>query len=411
MFGFLKNKLKEAINKISEKFEKETKVEESIETLEETKIQDKEKAVEPKKEIKEQDLEIKQEIIEEKIKPEIKIQKQEIIKEEPKIEIKEKNNFFDIFKKKKTEENIEKVEKEEIKDDKEEKSFFKKLAEKITTKTIDEEKFEKLFSDLELVLLENNVALEVIDKIREDLKVDLVNVPIKGKINDLILKSLKESLEFVLKESSFDLINEIKNKQNKPYIIVFVGINGSGKTTTIAKLANLLIKNNLKCCLVAADTFRAASIQQLEEHANNLKVKLIKHDYNADPSAVGFDGVKYAKAHNLDAVLIDTAGRQHSNKNLMEEMKKIIKVVKPDLKVFIGESITGNDCIEQIKEFNNSITIDSIILSKLDVDEKGGTAISISYISGKPILYAGIGQKYDDLEKFDKNKILTSLGI
>ena len=188
-----------------------------------------------------------------------------------------------------------------------------------------------------------------------------------------------------------------------------MGINGGGKTTTIAKLANLLIKNDLKCVLVAGDTFRAASIQQLEEYANNLKVKLIKHDYNSDPAAVAFDGVKYAKSHSLDVVLIDTAGRQHSNKNLMEEMKKIVKVVRPDLKIFVGESITGNDAIEQVREFNKAISIDSIILSKADIDEKGGTAISITYVSGKPILYIGTGQEYNNLEKFDKEKIIKTI--
>ena len=345
MFGFLKNKLKEAISKFSKKAEEEAKVEETTESKEK-------------------------------------------IKKEPEKEFIKK-----------------------AKEEKQEKGFFAKLTEKLTTKKIDDKQFEDLFYDLELALLENNVALEVIDKIKEDLKVDLVNVPLKGKIEDLIKNSLKDSLEEILKETNFDLINEIKNKKERPYSIVFVGINGSGKTTTIAKLAYLLTKNNLKCVLVAADTFRAASIQQLEEHSNKLKVKLIKHDYGADPAAVSFDGVKYARSHNLDVVLIDTAGRQHSNKNLMEEMKKIIKVVKPDLKVFVGESIAGNDVIEQIKEFNNSINIDSIILAKADVDEKGGAAISVSYVSQKPVLYLGNGQKYSDLEKFNKDKIISDIGV
>lgn len=345
MFGFLKNKLKEAISKFSKKAEEEAKVEETIESKEK-------------------------------------------IKKEPEKEFVKK-----------------------AKEEKQEKGFFAKLTEKLTTKKIDDKQFEDLFYDLELALLENNVALEVIDKIKEDLKIDLVNVPLKGKIEDLIKNSLKDSLEEILKETNFDLINEIKNKKERPYSIVFVGINGSGKTTTIAKLAYLLTKNNLKCVLVAADTFRAASIQQLEEHSKNLNVKLIKHDYGADPAAVSFDGVKYARSHNLDVVLIDTAGRQHSNKNLMEEMKKIIKVVKPDLKVFVGESIAGNDVIEQIKEFNNSINIDSIILAKADVDEKGGAAISVSYVSQKPVLYLGNGQKYSDLEKFNKDKIISDIGV
>ena len=398
MFGFLKNKLKEAIGKFSKK------VEEEVKPIEEAKVEEvKEKPIE----VVEEKPEVKEEIVEKQ--PEIK---EELVEEEFKEEKKEKKGFLGIFKKKK-EEVVEekpeiKIEKLEVK---EEKGFFSKITQKLTTKTISEEKFNELFEDLELVLLENNVALEVVDKIKEDLKTDLVDVPLKGKLEDLIKESLRKSLDEILQETSFDLIKEIKNKQDKPYVIVFVGINGSGKTTTIAKLANYLKKHDVKSVLVAADTFRAASIQQLEEHANNLNIKLIKHDYNADPAAVAFDGVKYAKAHNLDVVLIDTAGRQHSNKNLMEEMKKIIKVVNPDLKIFIGESITGNDCVEQVKQFNESISLDSIILSKVDVDDKGGAAISVSYVSGKPILYIGVGQKYEDLEKFSKDKIIKSIGI
>ena len=163
--------------------------------------------------------------------------------------------------------------------------------------------------------------------------------------------------------------------------------------------------------MVAADTFRAASIQQLEEHAKILKVNVIKHDYNADPSAVAFDGIRHAEAKGIDVVLIDTAGRQHSNANLMDELKKINRVAKPDFKIFIGESITGNDIIEQVEQFNNAVEIDGIILSKLDVDDKGGAAISVSYVTGKPILYYGNGQDYDDLEEFDKEKILEKLEI
>jgi len=169
--------------------------------------------------------------------------------------------------------------------------------------------------------------------------------------------------------------------------------------------------NGLKCVMAAADTFRAAAIQQLEEHANNVGVKIIKHDYGADPAAVAYDAIKYAEAHGLDVVLVDTAGRLHSNTNLMDEMKKIIRVAKPDMKVFIGESITGNDCIEQAKQFNEAVEIDGIILSKADIDEKGGAAISVSYVTGKPILYIGTGQTYDDLKPFTKELVMETLGF
>ena len=163
--------------------------------------------------------------------------------------------------------------------------------------------------------------------------------------------------------------------------------------------------------IAAADTFRAAAIDQLQLHADKLNIKMIKHDYGSDAAAVAFDAVKHAEAKKIDVVLIDTAGRIHSNINLMDEMKKIIRVAKPDLKIFIGESITGNDCTEQAKKFNEAIGIDGIILSKADIDEKGGAAISISYITGKPILYIGTGQEYKDIKEFNPEMIMENLGL
>ena len=322
----------------------------------------------------------------------------ETIEEEPKEE-------------KKQEEVEKEPEKEEVKEEKPKKKILKKIKERISTRRISEQRFENLFNDLEIVLLQNNVAVEVIDKIKESLKVDLVNIGVKGKVSNAINTSLKESIEGVLEETNFDLVKEVENKKEKPYVIVFVGVNGSGKTTTIAKIANLLLKNNLKCVLVAADTFRAASIQQLEEHARKLNVKVIKHDYGADPAAVTFDGVKHAKARNIDVVLVDTAGRQHKNINLIDEMKKIVRIANPDLKLFVGEAITGNDCINQAREFDKAISIDGIILTKQDVDEKGGTAISISFVSSKPIVYIGNGQKLGNLERFNKDDIIKNIGL
>lgn len=292
----------------------------------------------------------------------------------------------------------------------EKKGFLSFIKEKVTTKKIDEKQFEELFWELELALLESNVAVEVIEKIKDDLKEKLVNQPIKkSEINNIITNSLKESIENLFDIPTFNLLQRIKEK--KPLVICFIGINGSGKTTTIAKVAHLLQKNKISCVMAAADTFRAAAIQQLEEHANNLNIKIIKHDYGADSAAVAFDAVKHAEARHIDAVLIDTAGRLHSNEDLMKEMQKLVRVAKPDLKIFIGESITGNDCVEQAKKFNELIGIDAIILSKADIDDKGGAAISVSYITKKPILYLGTGQTYDDLKEFNKEDIIKSLGL
>ncbi len=384
MFGFLKKKIKGAIDKITKKVEKEVP-EETKEIEVKVEEKPKKKKVEIKKKEKKKEKKVEKEFVEED---------EEEFKEEVKVEVKEP-----------------KVEEPEEKEFIEKKGFFKKIKEKVTTKKISESKFDELFNELEMAMLENNVALEVIDKIKEDLKMDLVNVPIKKKdIHNKIQDSLRESIKDLLVEGE-DLIKKVKENKEKPFVIVFVGVNGSGKTTTIAKLAKKFLDNNLKPVMVASDTFRAAAIHQLEEHGKRIDVKVIKHDYGSDPAAVAFDGVKYAKAHNLDVVLVDTAGRLHSNVNLMDEMKKIVKVAKPDMKIFVGESITGNDCVEQAKSFNEAIKIDGIVLSKADVDEKGGAAISVSFVTREPILYLGNGQKYEDLDRFDSEKIISNLGL
>ncbi len=259
-------------------------------------------------------------------------------------------------------------------------------------------------------MLENNVAVEVIEKIKSDLSEELVDNPIpRNKIDKIVTETLKKSISELFEDGKVDMLSEIEKK--KPFVICFIGINGSGKTTTIAKVANLLQKKGKSVVLAASDTFRAAAIDQLTFHSEKLGVKIIKHGYGDDAAAVAFDAIKHAEAKGRDVVLIDTAGRMHSNKNLLDELKKVIRVAKPDMKIFIGESITGNDCIEQAKEFNSSVGIDSIILSKADIDEKGGAAVSVSYVTKKPIIYIGTGQEYDDLEPFDKNKILEGIGL
>ncbi len=283
--------------------------------------------------------------------------------------------------------------------------FLSKVKKSITNITLSEEKFEEIFWELEITLIENNVAQEVIELIKQDLKEVLVNQSIGRSLVDQTIKdSLTQSLEKALNQDPIDLF-----PQKKPFVILVIGVNGSGKTTTLAKLANLYKKKGKSVVIAAADTFRAAAIQQVEEHSKKLGIKLIKHDYKSDPSAVGFDAIKHAKSKDLDVVLIDTAGRLHSNDNLMQELKKLERVCNPDLKIFVGESITGNDCVEQARIYNEKIGIDAIILTKLDVDEKGGAAISSSYITKKPIIYYGNGQEYDDLQEFDKEKILQNI--
>ena len=421
MFSFLKDKLKGAISKFTKKVE-EAPVEkvETKEILQELEIETV-APVEEKKVILEKKPEVKQKKEEQKpeakkvVETPVEVKKEEpkVIKEAPKIEIETVEIKPAEVQKTQEIKKITEVKKEldvETPKVEEKKGFFKRLTEKITTTKISEEKFEELFWDLELAMLENNVAVEVIHKIKDDLIHEIVEKPItRGKTEEVIISTLKKSLDDVLSAEPIDLVKSCKSK--KPFVICFVGINGSGKTTTIAKVAKMLQDNKLSVVMAAADTFRAAAIDQLQLHADNLGVKLIKQDYGSDAAAVAFDAIKHAESKNKDVVLIDTAGRLHSNINLVDEMKKIIRVSKPDLKIFVGESITGNDCVEQAKKFDEAIGINGIILAKADIDEKGGAAISVTYVTKKPILYLGVGQEYKDLQEFSKEKILTSIGL
>ncbi len=343
---------------------------------------------------------------EEKTEPIVEIKEETVKVQEEKAEEQIKEKEAEKAEKKKV---VEKAKEETIKVPEEKPGFFGKIKEKLTTKTISTEKFEELFWDLELALLENNVSVEVIEKIKEDLKTELVDKPLPRDVEGKIEETLKRTLNEILSIEGIDLLSRVNKK--KPYIIAFFGINGSGKTTSIAKLTHYLQEQGKSVVLAACDTFRAAAIQQLEEHADKLKVKMIKQNYGSDAAAVAYDAVKYAEKDNIDVVLIDTAGRLHSNTNLMAELEKIIRVTNPDLKIFVGESITGNDCIEQAAQFNQLVELDGVILTKADVDEKGGAPLSIAYTIKKPILFLGVGQKYSDLEVFEKGVILGRLGL
>lgn len=318
-------------------------------------------------------------------------------------------------------EDIKKEEKKEIKKitkpspkEEETENIIQKVVGKFKKIKISEKEFKVYSEELEMLLLENNVALEVAEEIINKLKETIIEKEfLRGEIEGEIKDSLKKIIEEILIEP-FNLIEKIKDKKSsvrEPFVVLFCGINGTGKTTSLAKIADYLKKNNISCVLAAADTFRAASIEQLNSHGKRLGVKVISHEYNSDPAAVGFDAIKYAKNHLIDCVLIDTAGRMHTAKNLLREIEKIVRVCKPDVKIFVGESITGNDVIEQAKSFNWSIGIDGIILTKADIDEKGGTSLSVGYVTKKPILYLGTGQDYDAIEVFDKKKFIKRLGL
>ncbi len=289
-------------------------------------------------------------------------------------------------------------------------NFFTRLVRRIVTSKLTSEQFDEIFMELELTLLENNVALEAVDKIRERLAAQLVGKETKkSDAPAFVLTALKDSVLSLLIEPP-NLFEQIKSSSST-YIILFFGINGTGKTTSVAKLAHFLKKQGISCVLAAADTFRAASIEQLKTHAERLKMPCIASQYGADPASVAFDAIAYAKKHTLKAVIIDTAGRMYTQENLLKEMEKIVRVTKPNLKLFVGESITGNDVIDQAKTFNESIGIDGIILTKADIDEKAGAILSVSHVTGKPIYFLGTGQGYDDLTPFTKKAVLKNLGL
>ncbi|MCS7119119.1 MAG: signal recognition particle-docking protein FtsY [Archaeoglobaceae archaeon] len=269
---------------------------------------------------------------------------------------------------------------------------------------ISEGKVDEILDELELALIESDVALEVVSEIREKMKQRLVGKrkKISESLYQMVENELKLSLIEILERNYYDFESEIERrlKEKRPLNIIFVGVNGTGKTTTIAKIAKMLM-NKYKVIIVAADTFRAGAIEQLEEHGRRLGVKVIKHKQGSDPAAVIFDAIKHAESKGIDIILADTAGRMHTKKNLLDQLEKVKRVTKPDFIIFVDESIAGNDAVERSKMFRETIGIDGTILTKIDADAKGGTAISICYTTQKPILYLGTGQKYDDLIKFD----------
>lgn len=258
--------------------------------------------------------------------------------------------------------------------------------------------------ELEMSLLEGDVALEVVEEIINFVKEDLVGRKIKRKsdVSEFTKEALKNAISKILEVDSqnIDELIQLKQKQGEPLKIMFVGINGTGKTTTIAKIATHFMEKGYKPVMAASDTFRAGAIEQLTHHADKIGVKIIKHKKGADPAAVAFDAVEHAKAKQKELVLVDTAGRMQTNVNLMDEMKKIQRIIKPDLILFVGDALTGNDAVEQARKFDDTVGVDGIILTKADADAKGGAALSIGHVINKPILFLGTGQSYSDIMEF-----------
>jgi len=291
---------------------------------------------------------------------------------------------------------------------------FSSLARAVAEKKLSDKDLDDSLYDFQLALMESDVAQSVVESVTGDLKKQLLGVSVERSkdLEEVVKEKLRgEVLSILSQVGDVDVIARVKESKAKgePYKILFLGINGTGKTTTVAKFANFLKKNGFSVVIAAGDTHRAGAIEQVTEHANRISAKVVAQRYGADPAAVARDGVLYAKAHHVDVLLIDSAGRMQTNQNLMEEMSKIVRVVAPDLKIFIGDSLAGNDAVSQAELFSKYTGFDGAILTKVDADSKGGAALSIAYTTKRPILFLGVGQSYDDLKRFDAKSFADQL--
>ncbi len=277
-------------------------------------------------------------------------------------------------------------------------------------KRIKEDPLDEILDELEIILLEADVAYPVVEEIKAGVRENLVGRKYDRSysLEEVVEMAVRDAVRDVLKINEFDFDGWLAG-QERPTVIMFVGINGTGKTTAIAKIANRIMNNGQTVVLAACDTFRAGAIEQLTIHSERLGCKIVKQDHDADPSAVAYDAIEHARSKRKDVVLIDTAGRMQTNSNLIEEMKKIVRIAKPDLKVFVGDSLAGNDAIEQARVFDKAIGIDAIILTKIDTDAKGGAALSIAHTINKPIAFVCNGQEYGDIVKFDTEWMIQRL--
>lgn len=293
-------------------------------------------------------------------------------------------------------------------------SFTKFIADSLKYRELNENEINELCDKLFLDLIEADVAFDVAQIISDTMRQKLreKKIPRSENPENVIMAMAKDVIANLLaRGKTQNFLDIVRNllQQSRPVKIVFIGVNGVGKTTTIAKVAYLLIKNSIKSVIVAADTFRAGAQEQLKKHSTNLGIPFIGGKYGVDPAAIAFDGINYANRNNYDVVLIDTAGRMHIDIDLMNELKKLAKVVNPHIKMLVIDALTGNDAVDQAKLFDEAIGVDGIVLTKVDADAKGGTALSIIVSIGKPIYFIGIGQRYNDLEIYDPELILERL--
>lgn len=397
MFGFLKKKLSESVEKLSEKIKGKEEVPQTLEReMEKPETIFEEKKPEEKKLVERVERPVK---IAEKKEEKPKAKPPERPKHEPKIERKAEEP--EIHK-------VEKIEKPVEKPVEKKAGLMDRLTGKVLERKISDNDIDSLFEEMELGLMEANMTIETIEFIKSEMKRLLVGKQLKrGEIEKDIRTTLEKILLEIFDQGEINLEKLAKTK--KPICIVFLGFNGSGKTTSIAKLGQYLKQRKFQVVLAAGDTWRSAAIEQLEVHGERLDIKVIKHEYGADSAAVVYDAVEHAKAKGIDFVLADTAGRSHANRNLMDELKKVVRVNKPDLKILVMDSLAGNDLVEQAKNFDEAVGIDCMIFTKVDVNEKGGGMLSACLAVKKPILYIGMGQEYKDIELFEANKFVKDL--
>ncbi|MBI4182047.1 MAG: signal recognition particle-docking protein FtsY [Candidatus Aenigmarchaeota archaeon] len=296
----------------------------------------------------------------------------------------------------------------------EKKGFLSKLkgVSKVAEKELSAQDIDAFFGELEADLLQANIALEVVDGFRARLKEELAEKRIRrGQTEEVIREAFTRALTEVLTVPRLDLEGMVRSCRaaGRPALFLVLGFNGSGKTTSIAKLAHRFQQEGFQVVLAAADTYRAASVEQLEVHGEKLGCKVVKHQYGADPAAVIFDAVKHAQACGAEVVLADTAGRTHVNQNLIDELKKIVRVNKPDLKILVLDSLTGNDIVPQAQKFDQAVGVDALILTKVEVNEKGGSILSAAAVTKKPVLFLGTGQGYGDLQPYDPEALAKEL--
>ena len=273
---------------------------------------------------------------------------------------------------------------------------------------------DELLEELEWIMLESDISSEAVSAVMAALRTNLIGQRLRkgADLSKILEASLKRALRSILKAGYWDFdasVQDFIDKGDTPAVIMFVGVNGTGKTTTVAKIAHRLKKKGMSVIAAAGDTFRAGAIEQLETHCERLDIKCVSSQRGGDSAAIARDAVDSAKAKGIDVVLVDTAGRMQNKSNLMAELEKVRRVANPHLTLFVGDALAGNDAVDQAKMFQQLLKFDGAVLTKLDTDAKGGAGLSIAHATGRPIVLAGIGQAYDDIMQFDPDWLMDQL--